>query len=678
MTTIDEIAGFFRPGGPLSQRHPDYEFRPEQVEMAAAVARAIGRGETLLVEAGTGVGKSLAYLYPLLLWSKFSKKRAAVSTETKTLQKQLVEKDIPFLVSATGIELRAELCLGANNYLCLLRLDRSGQRELFESKESVKQYQAILSWARRTEAGILLELGFTPRYEVAASIQVEPDMCLRRKCPHFASCFYYKARERAEAADLLVMNHHLFFANLVVNGAALPPFEAVVFDEAHSLEEAATSFLGAEVSQHRIPSLLNHLYSVKTGKGFLPARLRDSFRAESWEAAFREAHDLNDEFFSRLEDGWKGKKTVRIRERFSAEAITRSLLGLIERLKEVKKAFPDEEGREEFGGYLNRAGEIVSDLDAISNLKQEDWVYWFERTGERRRLRRALHMAPMEVEEFLKEKLWGNYAPAILTSATLSTGGDFGYLRSRLGIEGGHELILASPFDYRRQVLLYTDPRIPDPGPRTREAYESRVIEEIEKIVRAAEGGAFVLFTSYRVLDLAYEALAPRLSRYRLFRQGEGERYKILEEFKSHPDSVLFGTTSFWQGVDVPGANLRCVIIAKLPFGVPDEPVLQARIERIKEADGDPFHEFQVPAAIIMLRQGFGRLIRHRNDYGVVAILDPRLRTKGYGRAFVSALPPCRLSSDLGEVGSFMAEMRKGAVRNGRDKMDAMDKGERP
>ncbi len=670
MTTIDDIAAFFRPDGVLSKKHPGYEFRPEQVEMASAVARTIGRGETLLIEAGTGVGKSLAYLYPLILWTKALGKKVAVSTETKTLQKQLIEKDIPFLVSALGVDLRAELCLGANNYLCLLRLDRSGQRELFELKQSVKQYQAILSWSRRTETGIFLELDFTPRFEVAASVQVEPDMCLRRRCPHFSSCFFYRARERAETADLLVMNHYLFFANLAVGGGALPPFEAVVFDEAHSLEEAATSFLGAEVSQHRIPSLLNHLYSVKTGKGFLPARLQNAFPAQSWEIPFREAHDLNESFFSRLEDSWRGKKTVRIRERISADDLSRALINLIDRLKDMKKLFADDEGKEEFGGYLHRAGEIVSDLDAISNLKNEDWVYWFERSGEKRRIRRALHMAPMEVGEYLREKVWGNYAPVILTSATLSTGGNFNYLRGRLGIEGGNELILASPFDYRSRVVIYTDPRIPDPGPRTRDAYEDRVIEDIEKIVQATEGGAFVLFTSYRVLDKAYEALAPRLSRYRLFRQGEGERYKMLEEFKSRPDSVLFGTTSFWQGVDVPGENLRCVIIAKLPFGVPDEPVFQARIERIREADGDPFHELQLPEAVIMLRQGFGRLIRHRNDYGVVAILDPRVRTKGYGRVFFSSLPSCRSTSDLAEVRAFMKEMRAGIKTAVMDDMD--------
>ncbi|MCX6348434.1 MAG: ATP-dependent DNA helicase [Candidatus Aureabacteria bacterium] len=657
MTTIEDIAAFFRPGGVLSKKHPGYEFRPEQVQMAAAVAAAVGRKEILLVEAGTGVGKSLAYLYPLILWTRALKKKVAVSTETKTLQKQLIEKDIPFLVSALGVTLQAELCLGANNYLCLLRLERSGQRELFESKQSAKQYQAILSWSRETDRGLLLELDFVPRGEVWSSIQVEPDMCLRRKCPRFEACFYYHARERAEAADLLVMNHHLFFANLAVGGAALPPFEAVVFDEAHSLEEAATSFLGAEVSQYRAPSLLNHLFSLKTGKGFLPAHLKDAFQAQSWEGRFREVHDLNEDFFARLEETWKGKKTVRIRDRIQADELTRSLINLIDQLKEAKKAIPDEESREECGGYLVRAGELVSDLDAISNLKNEDWVYWFERSGERRRVRRALHMAPIKVGDYLQEKVWGQYSPVILTSATLSTGGNFGYLRGRLGLEGGNELILASPFDYLRRVVVYTDPKIPDPKSRLDE-YEERVIEDIEKIVQATEGGAFVLFTSYRMLDKAYETLAPKFSRYRLFRQGEGERYKILEEFKSRSDSVLFGTTSFWQGVDVPGANLRCVIIAKLPFGVPDEPVLQARLEYIREMEGDPFNDFQLPEAIIMLRQGFGRLIRHRQDYGVVAILDPRVRTRGYGRAFFSSLPPCRSTSDLDEVSAFMKTMR--------------------
>lgn len=655
-TAPREISDFFKPGGKLAQSHPQYEFRPQQAEMATAVRQAIEDRLTLMVEAGTGVGKSLAYLYPFLVWSSGSGKKVAVSTETKTLQQQLIEKDVPFLIRETGLSLRAELCVGAVNYLCRLRLSRCEQYGLFESKQSIRHYRKIVEWSGKSDTGLVLDLDFIPRPEVWSAVRVETDLCLHRKCPYFSDCFYYRARQRREKADILVMNHHLFFANLASGGAVLPRFEAVVFDEAHSLEEVATKFLGREISNYRLPKLLGYLFSLRTGRGFLPAHIRKKSELADWRALFEKLLDSNKVFFEGLGERLGGKQTVRLRKKeWDDEELTEQVGELSQRLNKFREEISDEEDREELARYLNRGRELAADLDDILNLKSEESVYWYEERGRGRRPRRTLKRAPLEVGEYLQKLLWSKFAPVILTSATLSTEGSFNYLRGRLGLEEARELVLTSPFDYRKSVLLYVNPGIPDPSSRKAE-YEERVIREVGEIVHLVGGGVFALFTSYRMLFRAYEELEDKLRDFVCLKQGDQDRYHLLEEFRSRPGSVLFGTASFWQGVDVPGQSLKCVIIAKLPFAVPDDPVTAARIERVKEEGGNPFREFQLPRAIIMLRQGFGRLIRHRRDYGIVAILDPRLRTRHYGRAFASSLPSCLVTSDLSNLRRFLDE----------------------
>ncbi len=659
MASMSDPKEFFRPGGELSRKLPSYEPRPQQAAMAEAVEGAIANNETLLVEAGTGVGKSLAYLYPFILWAARGENKVAVSTETKTLQKQLIEKDVPFLRDEVGLPIRAELCLGAGNYLCPYRFEKASRQGLFQSKKAADQFRKVEKWSEKTAEGLVLELDFVPLSEVWSSVKVETDLCLHGKCPSLDGCFYYRARRRQEKADILVMNHHLFFANLAVGGAVLPPFQAVVFDEAHSLEAIATEFLGVQFSNYRLPRLLGYLYGRRTKKGFLPTHLKNEVELADWERLIDKLHSLNDDFFSALEKHWpEDRKTVRIREAgYAGDVLTGPLEELTRRLKDLREGFGDEESREEATGYISRCRDLTRDLDSLLNLKLEGYVYWYERTRAIRRVRHSLQMAPIRVGEFLREKLWDRPWPVVLTSATLSTGGNFRFICSNLGLENCRSLILDSPFDYPRRVIVYTDAKIPDPT-RRRQEYEEKIIRDIEEIVRLTEGGAFVLFTSFRMLDRAYEELSEKLTEYDCLRQGDRDRYRLLEEFKADPSSVLFGTNSFWQGVDVPGESLKCVIIVKLPFDVPDDPLTEARLEDIRLKGGDPFRAYQVPRAVIMLRQGFGRLMRGRGDYGVVAILDPRIHTRQYGREFLASLPSCRVTSHLTHVEEFLEKVK--------------------
>ncbi|MEA1927965.1 MAG: ATP-dependent DNA helicase [Candidatus Auribacterota bacterium] len=669
---------FFREGGELSRLHPRYDYRPQQEEMAEAVRKIIEDKGILMVEAGTGVGKSLAYLYPFALHALSTNKKVAISTGTKTLQRQLIEKDIPFLSESAGLELKSELCLGVNNYLCLYRLAKAGEQGLFNSLESAEQFQEIVDWSVDTDTGLQHDLDFTPRGDVWGAVRAESDFCLWKKCPFLEECFHVRAKKRREEADILVMNHHLFFANLAAGATILPQFNAVVLDEAHLLEDIATEFLGYEVSNYRIPKLLNYLYSKRTGKGFLPTRVKDDGLLEDWHIRIEELREFNAAFFSELEEKWRDTfRTVRIKEpNFIADTLSGPLGLLEDSLEDMKDTMTDDESLAELKTYIKRCRKIREELVDIITMETDETVYWYSREEHGHRLRQTLRMAPIEVGEYLKPILWENYGPVVLTSATISTRGDFSYLRKRLGLEDCRELSLSSPFDFENRVMLYTDSRIPDPG-RRREEYEERIIQEVGRLIILSGGGVFALFTSFRMLNKAYERLSGPLDKYGCLRQGDKNRYALLEEFRSHPTSVLFGTTSFWQGVDVPGDSLKCVIITKLPFAVPNDPVTEARIDLIKERGGNPFREFQIPTAIIMLRQGFGRLMRHKEDYGIVAILDPRIRTRRYGKDFFSSLPACRVTSELAQLDKFMKSCgmgsREWAVGSGGQKSDLSD-----
>lgn len=664
-------AGFFAEGGPLSKFHPRYDHRPQQEAMAAAVAAAISDKATLLTEAGTGVGKSLAYLYPFAVGRKENGK-VAVSTGTKTLQTQLIENDIPFLARVLETPIRAELCLGAGNYLCLYRLAKASERGMFSSRESAKQFRKVEEWSLETGTGVRLDLDFLPRSEVWSAVGVEHDFCLRQICPCFEECFYFRARSRREKADVLVMNHHLFFANLGAGESILPRFKAVVLDEAHLIEEIATEFLGYEVSNYRLPNLLGYLFSLRSGKGFLPSRIENEDCLEPWRELIEKLTYLNGEFFSGLEERWPDAfRTVRLKAPgFAEDILSGPLAELEDRLSAMEETITDDEGKTELKTYISRARDLREELSAIVNMEEGEYVYWYSRENPGPRIRQTLQMAPIAVGEFLTKALWEKYGPIILTSATLSVGGNFSYLRKRLGLGECRELILSSPFDYEGRVMIYADGGIPDPN-RAKEEYEERVIQDTGRLVILAGGGVFALFTSYRMLEKAYQRLSGPLAEYGCLKQGDMERFQLLEEFRSRPRSVLFGTTSFWQGVDVPGDSLKCVIITKLPFAVPDDPVTESRIDFIKASGGEPFREYQVPRAAIMLRQGFGRLMRHRDDYGIVAILDPRLRTRSYGRTFLAALPSCPVTSRLADLDSFLKNINREPIATGDENKNA-------
>ncbi len=651
----DSLEDFFRPGGLLSRKHSGYDHRPQQEKMARAVAGAIDDKAILMVEAGTGVGKSLAYLYPFLTWARRTRGRVAVSTETKTLQRQLLEKDLPFLNREAGVSVRAELCLGAGNYLCRYRLDGSSREGLLDGKEIKRQHRKIVRWSEKTATGMIFDLDFLPRNDVWREVRVDTDLCLRGKCPFRADCFYYRARARWVKADVLIMNHHLFFADLASGGALLPPVAGIVFDEAHSLEEIATEFFGVRLTAFRVPQLLGRLLSPRTGKGLLPFIVRDSARLEEWRLAVDRIRAFHEEFFRLLREKFGGeRKALRLRRAIDApDHLSRALNELGGRLEKLARGLKREELARELEGYAGRAKQAAADLETLVGQKVPDAVYWYEEGASRRLLRQSLNLAPISPAELLRSYLWSKGGPAVLASATLTTAGDFDYFQNRLGLEGCRTLLLDSPFDYRRRALIFADRNLPDPT-REREAYEERAIVEIERIVKAVRGGAFVLFTSYRMLDAAYRRLSGRLGDLPVLRQGDADRYRLLEDFRGAADAVLFGTSSFWQGVDVPGESLKCVIIVKLPFGVPDEPVIEARLDAIRAAGGEPFREYQLPAAVIMLRQGFGRLIRSRSDYGVVAILDPRVLTRNYGRLFFSSLPPAPVTDEIGRVKTFL------------------------
>lgn len=649
--TTEEV---FRAGGYISRRLPAYESRPQQLDMAAAVAAAIQSRSHLVVEAGTGVGKSFAYLVPCLLAAAQAReqktddkrRRIVVSTHTISLQEQLISKDIPFLNSILPIEFSAVLVKGRGNYLSKRRLKVAGERggTLFDSEES-KQLRRVESWAADSYDGSLADLGFTPLPQVWDEVRSEHGNCLGRKCPTYDDCFYYRARRRVWNADVLVVNHALFFSDLALRregASVLPEYDVVVFDEAHTLEDVAASHLGGSVSQGQFNYLFNKLYNDRGNKGL--------FIQHASAHGQRMVHHLRilvDEFFDRV-DQWRESRSAsngRIRKPLDFDnPISVDMHDLAMHLRELSESVIAEEHKVELTASADRVDGLGMELTRWLKQRDADFVYWMETTGGKRRQVKLLS-SPIDVGETLRNELFGQIPTAILTSATLSVGKrDFSFFRDRIGLTKSAELKLGSPFDYLQQAALVLPDRMPDPAADP-PGYEAAVVARIQQHVGDRPGGVFVLFTSYKMLQNCARKLSSWFtSRNRLLLcQGDGiQRSTLLEKFREDGEAVLFGTESFWQGVDVPGDALQNVIITKLPFSVPDHPLLEARVERIKERGGNPFTEYQIPEAAIKLRQGFGRLIRTATDTGQVVILDPRVRTKAYGRIFLESLPECR------------------------------------
>lgn len=625
--------------------------------MADAVTAAIQEPSHLVVEAGTGVGKSFAYLVPAILaaasgkQNSGEKKRVVVSTHTIALQEQLIERDIPFLNAVLPIEFSAVLVKGRSNYISLRRLKGSLERSysLFSVPEEMQQLQSILDWSRKTTDGSRSDLHFQPLQQVWEEVASENGNCLGRNCPTYQQCFYFQARRRAWNADLLVVNHALFFSDLALRreGAGiLPEYDVAILDEAHTLEAVAGDHLGLAVSSGQIEYLLNRLYNDRTQRGLLLHHRLVEAQQIAAEIRYRSA-----DFFDAIAT-WQsenGKANGRVD---APPPITNNLSPLLNDLARTIATFTasleKEEERIELTAAAQRAAGFAEMLGAWLEQTESDSVYWIESIG-RRKQQTKLVSAPIDVGPALRDALFNQVPTVVLTSATLAVGEDnFDFIKNRIGLTQTRERKLGSPFDYRRQAKIILPARMPDPGEKPRE-YETAVCEMIKRYVAQTSGRAFVLFTSYQMM----RSCAARLGSWftsrnlSLYTQGEGmPRTMMLERFRETPAAVLFGADTFWQGVDVAGDALQNVIITKLPFSVPDHPLLEARIDAIRVRGGNPFLEYQVPEAVIKLKQGFGRLIRRQTDTGQVVILDPRIRTKRYGRVFLESLPDCEIVID--------------------------------
>ncbi|MBZ5573135.1 MAG: ATP-dependent DNA helicase [Acidobacteriia bacterium] len=643
------LYNFFSPGGLLSRTHPAYEFRRGQLQMAQAVEQALAEKRHLIVEAGTGTGKTLAYLVPVIR----SGKRVIISTGTKNLQEQLFNKDIPFLEQALfpNGDAKLNVCYmkGRNNYLCRKKLYDLTDQPVLSGLDEIEHYRAIAAWEKTTQTGDRAELASLP--EASAlwhKLDARSDTCLGQKCSSWEKCFITEMHRRAMESDIIIVNHHLFFADLAIKQQAeyapdagiLPEVGAVIFDEAHELEDVAGSYFGVSVSNARFEELCRDV------EGSLQ---RNHALSGSLSGALKSLRDRSVFFFALMPQG-EGRFAFENRRDFLEEngeefvALQQALTRLGSELENLPSK------PEEVFNFVRRAQELQVQLGFLMESEDRNTVFWIERRrGGRDKLNVFLQATPIDVAPILKTCLFDKLECAVLTSATLAVGGGFDYVRRRLGVEHAREVVLPSHFDYENQALFYVPPDLPDP--RTPQ-FTAKAADRIRQLLEITRGRAFVLFTSYAQMNDVYQRLLGELE-FPMLLQGDAPKSALLEEFRLTPNAVLFATSSFWQGVDVQGEQLSCVIIDRLPFAVPTDPVVAARVKSIDAEGGNAFFQYQVPAAVITLKQGFGRLIRSLHDRGLLVLLDNRILKKQYGRVFVESLPNYRKTTDIRQVEEF-------------------------
>ncbi len=653
--SLDDCQDLFSPRGGLSSVVKDFEYRESQMKMAQSVSEALDQRSTLLVEAATGTGKTWAYLIPAIL----SGKKVVISTGTKTLQDQIFLKDLPFLSQNIGCHFTYSMMKGKSNYLCLHRFEESLRQPSFEGIEAENDFEKVRSWATRTETGDRAEI--SPLQDNAAiwqSVSVKGDACLGGQCPAYDRCYLTRMKQDAAAANIVIVNHHLFFADLALKdisyGQILPHYDAVIFDEAHLLEETATQYFGTSVSTHRLED-----FARDAEREF---RLFKGDHRLCLEQIKRTLSDSN-HFFHHFR---KGEDRYRLTlQDFSEEAISsgkqlhqsftllsRTINNLPSKSEGITHLLERIESLSNDLRIFTTAGEKDKKSESAKSGEENNLVFW----GQQRKRGIFLHASPLDVSAILQERLFEKEIPIILTSATLSAMNHFKFIKEQIGIKNAEEVRLTTPFDYETQALLYLPTHLPNPSNPT---FSDALSEEIMKILEASQGRAFLLFTSWKNLEAVYQNISGRLP-YLCLKQGDQPKQYLIEAFRKELSSVLFGTSSFWQGVDVDGETLSCVIIDKLPFSSPADPLITARIESLARQGKNPFMTFQVPSAVLSLRQGIGRLIRRKDDRGLIAILDHRITKKKYGECFLSSLPPAPRTASLEEVKSFFTELQGG------------------